>query len=198
LLYVLIQLVAQGILGSDLGKFHEAPLAEAALRFSGSAGRSFLIVGATISALGFITSDVLSSPRILFALARDGFLPKFFGHVHPRFRTPDVAIVAYCGICLVLSLSSSFQQLALLANVAVLLLYLGCCVAALELMRRDVRSGGKPFAFPGAWVVPLIAIVIILWILAHATRKQFVITGIVLVVASILFLFRDRRTGAVK
>jgi APA family basic amino acid/polyamine antiporter len=198
LLYVLIQLVAQGILGADLGKFHDAPLAEAAFRFSGSAGRSFLILGATISALGFVTSDVLSSPRILFALARDRFLPKFFAHVHPRFRTPDVAIVAYCVICLVLSLSSSFQQLAILANVAVLLLYLCCCAAALELMRRDVRSDGTPFTFPGAWVVPPIAIVIILWILAHATRKEFLITGIVLVIASVLFLFRGRGPARVE
>ncbi len=191
-LYILIQMVAQGILAGDLGKFTAAPLAEAARRFAGPAGRSFLIVGATISAFGFIASDVLSSPRILFALGRDRFLPGVFAHVHPRFRTPDIAIITYCAICLILSLSSSFQQLAILANVAVLILYFLCCAAALELMRRDVRSDGKPFNFPGAWVVPPLAIVIIIWILAHATRKEFLITGIVLAIASVLFLFRGK------
>jgi APA family basic amino acid/polyamine antiporter len=195
LLYVLIQLVAQGILGGELGKFSAAPLAEAARRFSGPAGGSVLVVGATISAFGFVTSDVLSSPRILFALGRDRFLPRFFAHVHPRFRTPDVAIVSYCTICLVLSLSSTFQQLAILANVAVLLLYVLCCAAALELMRRDVRSDGVPFTFPGAGIVPPIAIAIIIWILAHATRKEFLITGIVLAIASVLFLFRGKQSA---
>ncbi len=198
LLYILIQLVAQGILGGELGKFTTAPLAEAAGRFAGNAGRSFLVVGATISAFGFVTSDVLSSPRILFALGRDRFLPKLFAHVHPRFHTPDVAIIIYCVICLVLSLISSFQELAILADVAVLILYFLCCAAALELMRRDVRSDGKPFGFPGARIVPPIAIVIVIWILTHATREKFLITGIVLLIASILFLFRrkpDRPMG---
>ena len=193
LLYILIQLVAQGVLGGELGKFSVAPLAEAAGRFSGPVGRSLLVVGATISAFGFVTSDVLSSPRILFALGRDRFLPKVFAHVHPRFHTPDVAIVAYCTICLALSLSSSFQQLAILANVAVLLLYLLCCAAAIVLMHRDVRSDGAPFTFPGARIVPPVAILIIIWILAHATRKEFLITGVVLVIASVLFLFRGKR-----
>jgi amino acid transporter len=196
LLYVMIQLVAQGILGRDLGKFSSAPLAEAAFRFSGPAGRSFLVVGATISAFGFVTSDVLSSPRVLFAFGRDRFLPRCFAHVHPRFHTPDAAILAYSAICLILSLISSFQQLAILANVAVLLLYFLCCAAALELMRRDVRSDGAPFTFPGAWVVPPTAMMIIIWILAHATRKEFFETSVVLAIASILFLFRGKSGGA--
>ena len=147
-LYILIQLVAQGTLGADLGRFSSAPLAEAAGRFSGAVGRNLLLVGATISAFGYVTSDILSSPRILFALGRDRFLPKIFAHVHARFRTPDVAILIYCTLCLVLSLSSSFQQLAILANVAVLLLYLLGSAAALVLMRRDVRSEGRRSLFP--------------------------------------------------
>jgi amino acid transporter len=198
LLYVLIQFVAQGVLGVDLERFRDAPLAEVAFRFSGSAGRSFLLLAATISALGSVMSNVLSSPRILFALARDRFLPKFFAHVHPRFHSPDVAIIAYCTICLIVSFSASFQELAILANVAVLLLYLLCCSAALELMRRDVRSDGTPFTFSGAWIVPPIGVLIVIWILTHATSKEFLITGVVLAIASILFLFRAKQTAAVR
>lgn len=192
LLYLLIQLVAQGVLGPDLAKNKAAPLAEAAAQFLGHPGRVLLLVAATVSSFGFITSDVLSSPRILFAFGRDRFLPKQFAHVHPRFHTPDVAIASYCAICFVLSLSSTFQQLAILANVAVLVLYLLCCAAALELMRRDVRSDGTPFTFPGAWIVPIISLVIIGWILAQATRKEFMITGIVLAVASLVFLLQGK------
>ncbi len=98
-LYLLIQLVAQGILGDTLGKFPATPLAQAASRFLGEPGRSLMLAGASISAFGFITSDILSSPRILFAFGRDRFLPKAFAHVHPRFHTPDIAIVVYCAIC---------------------------------------------------------------------------------------------------
>jgi amino acid transporter len=196
ILYVLIQLVAQGVLGGELANHPAAPLAEAATRFLGNTGRTLLLVGATVSSFGFVTSDILSSPRVIFAFGRDGVLPASFAHIHPRFRTPDIAIVSYCTIVCVLSLISTFQQLAILANVAVLLLYVLCCAAALELMRRNVRSDGAPFHFPGAHIIPVLAIVVTIWILAHATMKEFAATAAVLAIASILFLFR--RPGPTK
>jgi basic amino acid/polyamine antiporter, APA family len=189
-LYVMIQLVAQGVLGSELAKRPDAPLAEAAVRFLGVAGRTLLLAGATVSALGFITSDILGSPRIIFAFGRDRVLPAWFAHIHPRFHTPDVAIIIYAAIAFVLSFSSTFQKLAILANVVTLLLYLLCCLAALELTRRDVRTDGAPFTFPGANLIPILAIGVIIWILAHATAKEFAVTAICLGVASLLFLVR--------
>lgn len=189
-LYVMIQLVAQGVLGSELAKRPDAPLAEAAVRFLGVAGRTLLLAGATVSALGFITSDILGSPRIIFAFGRDRVLPAWFAHIHPRFHTPDVAIIIYAAIAFVLSFSSTFQKLAILANVVTLLLYLLCCLAALELTRRDVRTDGAPFTFPGANLIPILAIGVIIWILTHATAKEFAVTAICLGVASLLFLVR--------
>jgi basic amino acid/polyamine antiporter, APA family len=190
LLYVMIQLVAQGVLGSELAKHADAPLAEAAVRFLGVAGRTLLLAGATVSALGFVTSDILGSPRIIFAFGRDRVLPAWFAHIHPRFHTPDVAIITYAAIAFVLSFSSTFQKLAILANVVTLLLYLLCCLAALELTRRDVRTDGTPFTFPGANLIPILAIGVIIWILAHATAKEFAVTAVCLGVASLLFLVR--------
>src|SRR5205807_3172240 len=95
IVYVMIQLVAQGTLGADLANYPDAPLAESASKFLGDVGRTVLLAGATISAFGFVTSDILSSPRMVFAFGRDGALPAFFAHVHPRYRSPDVAIITY-------------------------------------------------------------------------------------------------------
>jgi len=191
LLYVMIQLVALGVLGNELGKSGEAALAEAAARFLGNLGRTLMLAGLAISAFGFATSDILSSPRIIFAFGRDAFIPKWFAHVHQRFHTPDVAIITYAVVGFALSFSSTFQRLAVLSNMAVLLLYILCCLAALELSRRDVRSDGAPFRFPCASFIPVLAIVVIIWILAHATRDEFKITGLCLAVASLLFLARQ-------
>ena len=190
LLYVLIQLVALGVLGNDLGKSGDAGLAEAASRFLGNAGRTLMLAGLAISAFGFATSDILSSPRILFAFGRDAFIPKWFAHVHPQFHTPDVAIITYAAIAFTLSFSSTFQRLAILSNMAVLLLYVLCCLAALELNRRDIRSDGTPFKFPGAILAPILAIVVIIWILAHAKRDEFEVTAACIAAASILYLIR--------
>src|SRR4029078_951089 len=177
-IYILIQLWAQGTLGAELATHKDAPLAEAAATFLGQLGRTILLAGATISAFGFVTSDILSSPRMIFAFGRDGSLPAWFGHVHPRYRTPDVAIITYAVLAFALSITGTFEKLAVLSNVAVLLMYLLCCAACWFLVQRDVRAdGAQPFNFPGMKIVPALAIVAIIWILRHATGREFVVRG---------------------
>jgi basic amino acid/polyamine antiporter, APA family len=192
LIYILIQVVAQGTLGADLANYKDAPLAEAAARFLGNIGRTVLIAGATISAFGFVTSDILSSPRMIFAFGRDSVLPRFFAHVHPRYRSPDVAIITYAVLAFGLSITGTFEQLAVLSNVAVLLMYVLCCAACWVLVTRDIRADGQSVNFPGMNVVPALAIIAIIWILAHATAREFTVTGIVVAIASVLYLVRVR------
>jgi APA family basic amino acid/polyamine antiporter len=193
IIYILIQIVAQGTLGADLANHPAGPLAEAAATFLGNMGRTILLAGATISAFGFVTSDILSSPRMIFAFGRDGALPAFFAHVHRRYRSPDVAIITYAAIAFALSVSGTFEKLAVLSNVAVLLMYLLCCAACWFLVQRDVRAdGAQPFNFPGMKIVPALAIIAIMWILAHATLWEFEVTGTVLVIASLLYFARSR------
>jgi amino acid transporter len=115
--------------------------------------------------------------------------------VHPRFRTPHIAIIVHAIIACALSVSSTFQYLAILSNIAALLLYLFCCSAAFELIRRNVVSDGKPFSIPGDKVVPFLAVAIVLWILSHATLAEFSVAIGVLTVASLLFCFRRSNFG---
>ncbi len=192
IIYITIQLVAQGTLGSDLANYKDAPLAEAAAKFLGNIGRTILIAGATISAFGFVTSDILSSPRMIFAFGRDGALPTFFAHVHPRYRSPDVAIITYAVLAFSLSVTGTFEQLAVLSNVAVLLMYLLCCASCWFLVQRDVRTEGQPFNFPGMKIVPALAIIAIIWILSHATVREFAVNGILLALASVVYLIRGQ------
>lgn len=189
-IYMAIQLVAQGVLGPELANFQDAPLAEAASRFIGHAGRTILLVGAVISAFGYVSGDVLGSPRTLYAFGRNGILPAKMGAVHPRFRTPHVAITVHAIIGCALSISSTFRYLAVLANIAALLLYLLCCSAAFQLIRRDVRTDGKPFSIPGEKVIPVVAVGVVLWILSHATFEEFRMAMMVLGVASFLYFVR--------
>ncbi len=196
-LYIMIQLVAQGTLGADLANHPDTPLAESAALFLGNLGRTILVAGAAISAFGFVTSDILSSPRILFAFGRDGVLPTWFAHVHPRYRSPDVAIIVYAVVAFAFSITSTFEALAVLSNVAVLLMYLLCCAACWPLISRDVRTDPgsstaktSSVSFPGVKIVPALAIAVIVWILAHATLREFTVTAIVLLVASVLYFLR--------
>src|SRR5437870_860188 len=192
IIYLMIQLVAQGTLGGDLANYPEAPLAESAAKFLGNLGRTILLAGASVSAFGFVTSDILSSPRMIFAFGRDGALPQFFAHVHPRYRSPDVAIITYAALAFLLSISGTFERLAVLSNVAVLLMYFLCCAACWILVQQDVRTEGQPFNFAGMKIVPVLAIIAIIWILSHATVREFAVNGILLALASVVYLIRGQ------
>ena len=134
---------------------------------------------------------------MIFAFGRDGVLPAWFAHVHPRYRSPDVAIITYALLAFALSITGTFEQLAVLSNVAVLLMYLLCCAACWFLVQRDVRADGQPFNFPGMKIIPALAILAIVWILAHATVWESEVNAIVLGVASLLYFIRVklRRRG---
>ncbi|OLC53219.1 MAG: hypothetical protein AUH92_06420, partial [Acidobacteria bacterium 13_1_40CM_4_69_4] len=156
LLYLALQTIAQGVLGGDLGS-QRAPLAEAAARVFGPWGRNLLLVGATVSMLGYVSGMTLAVPRALYAFGRDGFLPGRVAAIHPRFRTPYVAIVLQSTIVCALAITNGFETLAILANLATLILYGACCLAAWELRRRDARTGGAPRGSPGSRLMPFVA-----------------------------------------
>jgi basic amino acid/polyamine antiporter, APA family len=189
LLYLAIQAVAQGILGPQLSTYADAPLAETAGRLLGKFGKALVLAGGTISMFGYVSGDMLGTPRALFALGRDGALPGLLANVHPRYHTPALAIAIYAGIVAVLSISSSFSQLAVLANVSGLLLYGLCVAASYELQRRDVQMAGAPFNLRGGFIQTA-ALVGIVWLVAQATRREFAIEAGVLVVASGYYVLR--------
>ena len=195
LLYVAIQLVAQGLLGAALPG-DPTPLASAASVALGPAGRTLILVGSTVSMFAYVSGMTLAVPRMLFAFGRDGFLPAMLARVHSRWHTPYVAIVAQTAIVLALALFARFEQLAVAANVTVLLVYAACCLAAAELRRRDVRSGGIPFRVPGGAVVPWLALVVIGWILWRVRADEWRAAAVVIATAVAVYLATTRSRRA--
>jgi amino acid transporter len=193
LLYVAIQYVAQLILGPQLALEQAAPLTGAARAVAGSGGAVFIGVCASISMFGYVSGMMLTAPRALYAFGRDGILPPVFARVHQRYDTPAVAIAAQCAMTFVVAVTSGFATLAILSNIAVLVLYLFCCIAAWELGRKNVHAGGTPFRIPGGPLVPFLAVAVIVWILSNATAKEFSVIGAVLVAASLLFVIARGR-----
>jgi basic amino acid/polyamine antiporter, APA family len=195
LLYLGIQLVAQGILGPELAADRVTPLASAAFVFAGPAGRTVMIAGAALSMFGFLSSALLAGPRCLFAFARDGFFPGALAAVHPRYRTPHVSIAVFSAVAAGLALSGTFERLAVFANLSALALYLLCAVAAWELRRRDLRADGEPFLAPGGPLVPILTCATILWLLRETVgRGELVAAAVVLGTALALYAVRWMRS----
>jgi amino acid transporter len=197
ILYAGLQFVAQGVLGPALASSKAAPLAEAAGVAIGPWARQLLLVGAVVSMLGHAGAMILATPRTLFAFARDGILPAAFRRTHPTYRTPATAILVQCGVVLVLALTSSFERLAILANLSTLILYGVCCLATWQLRRRDVSAGGTPFRVPAPGLVVVLACLLIAWMLASVTLAEWTAVGVALAVAAAIFgLRRGARPAA--
>jgi APA family basic amino acid/polyamine antiporter len=191
LLYVALQVTAQGMLGPALPQ-SPTPLADASGRMFGPPGRALLLLGATVSMFGYVSGMILAVPRALFAFARDGFLPAPVAAVHERFHTPHVAIAVQSTLVCAFALTSSFERLVVLANLAVLVLYALCCLAAWQLRRRDVRTGGVPFRVPAGALAPFAAILVIGWMLTGVRLEEWAALGATLSVASVVFLMTAR------
>jgi amino acid transporter len=188
LLYLALHAVAQGVLGTAALAQSATPLADAAGKAMGPGGRMLILVGTAVSTFGYVSGMILAVPRAPFAMARDGFLPRALASVHPRFHTPHVAIVAQAVITCALAISAQFLLLAVLANLSTLLLYAACCVAAWELRRRGVSTGGgTPFRVPLAPVVPWLALAVIAFMLYSVTLREWAMVGLVLAIAAIIF-----------
>lgn len=193
LLYAGLQVVSQGVLGPGLATATDAPLGAVAEQALGGPGRTTILVAAIVSTLGYVSGDMLASPRLLFAFARDGLLPAPLRAVHPRFRTPHVAIIVYAALSCAVALSGSFRVLAVLSAFGILLVDLACCLSVLELRRRDVRAEGAPFRAPGGPIIPGLASAVVIWLLASAPITEFLAVGAVLIVSAALYVLRPQR-----
>ncbi|NUQ19930.1 MAG: amino acid permease, partial [Gemmatimonadaceae bacterium] len=188
-LYIATQVVAQGVLGAGLATSGEAPLASVASAALGGWGRTLIVTGAAISMFGYVCGMTLAIPRALFAFAEDGIRPRGVASVHPRYRTPWIAIIVQSVIVFLVAVNSTFEQLAVVANLSALLLYLGCAIAAWELRRRDIRiPGSTPFTLPlGATVHVLTALVIAFLLTSIKWNEWAAVLG-VLAIASLRFV----------
>lgn len=195
LLYMAIQIVSQGILGAELATSTRAPLAAAAGIALGKGGRLLILLGAAVSTFGYVAGDVLASPRVLFAMGRDGLLPRITASVHERYRTPHVAILIHVAFCAAFAITGSFTALAVLSVLATMIVYLTCCLATIQLQRRNVRDEGTlPFRVPGGPVIPLLASAMVVWLMSSSTRREFLSMAIALAILSAVYLvMRARR-----
>lgn len=186
IIYILLQTVTQGVLGTNMESVKNAPLAAVAEKIIGPAGGIILLIAAAVSCFGNVSGDLLLTPRLLFAAAKNGIFPSFLGKVHPRFATPYWAIIVYGSLIFGLSISGGFKQLAILASAAILIIYLAVILAAIKL-RNKKENTEKSFRIPGGLLVPFIGIASIIWLLTSLSKWEIGSTVIFIAVICILY-----------
>lgn len=190
LLYTAIQVVAQGLIGNALADA-PAPLAAALGSVSPALG-AMMAVGAMVSIIGYLAGDMMSSPRTLFAAARDGYLPAVLGRIDSRYHAPQLAIVAHAVVAGALALSGSFQALVIASMLITLIVYVIGCAAALRLRARDVAQAGPVTRIPGLWPAAIVAFAASAWLAAQSTRAEAVAITALIAVATLLHFLRRK------
>jgi amino acid transporter len=152
----------------DVNEVRASPLvaADVAQRLMGAPGVIFVASTVMLSTFGTLNGSLLTAPRIFFAMADDGMLFRRVASVHPRFRTPHVAIGLSAALGIVFVLLRTFEQLAD-AFVTAIVPFYALGVAAIFVLRRR-PDYDPPFRVPGYPVVPALFVLATIFLLANA------------------------------
>ncbi|HVR71574.1 MAG TPA: APC family permease [Vicinamibacteria bacterium] len=167
--YMLVQLAVVGLVPHAAGA--RAAVAAAYGVLLGTAGLTLASLAAMVSTYGWTLGSVLTSPRIVYSMAERGDLPAWLAHVHPRFRTPDLAIFTYAGAGLLFGWSGGFAANATLSAIVRLVTYGLVCAALVALRRRpDVEPAA--FRLRAGWPVAALGLSFCGWLVATRTFAQ--------------------------
>jgi APA family basic amino acid/polyamine antiporter len=162
----------------------------------GDRGATLIAAGIAISTIGFLSQNLLTGPRVYFAMARDGTFFQSVARVHPRTRVPVVAIVLQGAIASLLALSGSYERI-LGFVVAIDWVFFGLTALALVVLRRRDAGHDTAFKVPGHPVTTL-AFVAGAWLVVANTIYRFpanALAGLGLLVAGVPVYLFWRRVG---
>jgi amino acid transporter len=158
----------------------------------GPVGGFILTLGAILSVLGTNNNTVLAGPRYLYALAASGRLPAFFARIHPKYRTPHVAILTQTAVAVGLMLTGTAEDLAVLSAIARLATYLGT-VLSVPVLRRKMPQTPRTIRLPGGDAIPIVAFAICLLFLSAAEKKNWIGGSIALAIGAVIYVAGGRR-----
>lgn len=190
LLYWLLTLVYVAVLptGGAEGK----TLADAAAVLAGPVAAAVITFTAVFSVAGNVASAMVTSPRMTYSLAENKWLPRWFGHVHAKYATPDNSILLFGVAVFVFAASSTFVFLAAASSLARILIYI-LCILALPKLRRTLPAQAQEDAYrpPGGLIIPGIAFVLCVVACTQAAAATWaIVAGIVAVGLALFWIAR--------
>ena len=180
LLYLAIQLVSVAAV-PDIAE-STSPLLDVAAVLFGPVGAVVLMIGVLASVGGNLVGAIFSTPRITYALSLDESLPRWFGAVHPRFRTPANSIIFYGLLSFLLAAFGSFTFLAAATVLSRLLMY-GVSCAAIPVLRPRYAAPDR-FVLPFGYTIPVLGLAACGWLLLQVSAESFLLTGIFIAVGT--------------
>jgi basic amino acid/polyamine antiporter, APA family len=201
-LYILVNAAVQYVLPAAAVAASERPASDVVALVLGRAGASLVSAGMAISMLVTLNGTIMSGARVPFATARDGYFFKALAEVHPRFRTPSVAIVVQCGLAIVLLLlGGSFRQFFSLTIFAEWLFYM-IAASTVFVFRRREPNLARSYRVWGYPVVPALFVLVAAALLYYtfAANLKSSAGGCLAILAGVpvFYFFARRRDASLK
>jgi amino acid transporter len=185
LLYISIQIVSIGTLpGLATSK---TPLADAAANFMGPIGGLVIVAGASMSILGNLNVGLIGATRLLDAMGDRLYLPPDIAAIHPTMKTPYVSLFITATVILILTVQLSFVSALAMATITRLVVYASTCIA-LPIFRKKHETDKAAFSVPFGMTIPIIALLLIVWLLVSWATTTAANEGLPLVIAAVIGL----------
>ena len=185
IIYVIVGAVATGLVPYTQLKASD-PLARA-LEVAGlSTASSIVAFGAVVSLTAVLLVFQYGQPRIFFAMARDGLLPKWASAVHPKYRTPHITTVVTGLVVALGSLVMDENEIYDLTNIGTLSAFAIVCAGVLVLRIKE-PDRPRPFRVPFVWPVAVIGVVACLYVMIGLPRTAWERFGIWLAIGLVIY-----------
>ena len=189
-LYIAVQVVVIYTLANPAAT--AKPAVDSARQFLGPLGVSLVAAGTLISVYGYLSANMLHTPRVTFAMGERRDFPAPFAAIHARFRTPHFSIVAFAVLLVLFSVGGDFRWNASLSAISRLFMY-ASVVAALPALRKKNPQGGT-FRLPAAMLFVVLGLVFSGVLLTQMHRSEFIVLCVTFSVALLNWIWaRSRR-----
>ncbi len=191
-LYIAVAIVLTGMVPYNQINI-DAPVADAFMRVGLPWAQFLIAIGALTGITSVLLVMMLSQPRVLLAISRDGLLPaKFFGAIHEKFRTPWKSTILTGIFVALMAALLPLRILAELVNIGTLLAFVIVCSAVL-IMRVTHPNAHRPFRVPFVPVIPILGILICLLLMFSLPSENWLRLFVWLLIGFVIYFAYGRK-----
>lgn len=198
-LYIAVSLVLTGMIHysdfNPLGKYPEAIKAPVAYAFeiAGQPWASNVItVAATVGLISVVMVMMMGQSRIFIGMAKDGLIPKFFGELHPKTKTPYKGIIILGLVVATVSALTPISTLAHMTSFGTLFAFTMVCIAV-WIMRKNQPNIERPFKVPAYKVVVTLGVLINIGLIATLDKLALKLSAIWIVLGLIIYFLYSKK-----
>jgi basic amino acid/polyamine antiporter, APA family len=176
----------------------EAPIVRAFLEHNLNSAANIITIGSLAGLTSVMLVMLLGQSRVLYAMAKDGLLPKgFFGAIHPRFRTPWKGTILAGLLAAIVGSVTPIDDIGKMVNIGTLFAFVIVCISIIVLRRRDPHRA-RPFRTPFVPLVPILGILFNGYMMVELGRANWIRLIVWLLIGLVIYFLYSRNHSKVQ